>query len=436
MRYKYEFSTGDEVVEVSEEWDRILRELDHEEHYSDIKETKPCVHYDAFEDPGDLVHSDDRGIAAMFDGSPAFDYAVSHLKPRHYDLLCRRVLRGEMYTEIAKEYGCSNSSLTRVFRQACIRLARFYNEGLELIAENAGKPESEKIRCVPYGLTPKDVTAIRDYRREHKDIKEIMELTGATRHAVTRALHENPVLDAPCPYCGKSVPQEPFGHMRTFCSDTCYERFFRENSLGGRSEYQTSKRIKYLTREQKLAIDYYRQFHLTHKTIRRIMGLSEQIVSAHCYEHELPYTPCLYCGKKIPGTKGGKLIKYCSKTCRDKFFANRWKMKTHSVGRAPEMTITMPEQLYYAVELRDHGVLQEDLIALTGLSEQRLEILFRFDDSVVRECPVCHARFKAVTENNKYCSAKCREKAKNKRKRKRKRAERKTRSKEQHEQKV
>lgn len=123
------------------------------------------------------------------------------------------------------------------------------------------------------------------------------------------------------------------------------------------------KRIKYLTREQKLAIDYYRQFHLTHKTIRRIMGLSEQIVSAHCYEHELPYTPCLYCGKKIPGTKGGKLIKYCSKTCRDKFFANRWKMKTHSVGRAPEMTITMPEQLYYAVELRDHGVLQEDLIA-------------------------------------------------------------------------
>ena len=100
------------------------------------------------------------------------------------------------------------------------------------------------------------------------------------------------------------------------------------------------------------------------------------------------------------------------------------------------MTITMPEQLYYAVELRDHGVLLEELIALTGLSEQRLEILFRFDDSVVRECPVCHARFKAVTQNNKYCSAKCREKAKNKRKKKRKRTERKASFKEQYEQKI
>ena len=436
MKYKYEFSTGDEEIEVSRKWDRILHELDHAENYSDIKETRSCVHYDAFENPGDLVHTLDRGITSMFDGSPAFDYAVAHLKPRHYDLIVRRVIRGEMYTEIAKEYGVDPSSLTKMFKQASIRFTRFYNEGQALISENCGKPESEKIRCVPYGLTPEDVTAIREYRREHKTIKEIMALVGATKHAVTRCLHENPVLDAPCPYCGKSVPQDPFGNMRTFCSDTCYERFFRENSLGGQSEYKTGKEKKYLTREQKLAIDYYRQYHLTHKTIRRIMGLSEQIVSAHCFEHELPYTPCLYCGKMIPGTKGGKLIKYCSKTCRDKYFSNQWKMKTHSVGRAPEMTITMPEQLYYAVELRDHGVLLEELIALTGLSEQRLEILFRFDDSVVRECPVCHARFKAVTQNNKYCSAKCREKAKNKRKKKRKRTERKASFKEQYEQKI
>ena len=61
MKYKYEFSTGDEEIEVSRKWDRILHELDHAENYSDIKETRSCVHYDAFENPGDLVHTLDRG---------------------------------------------------------------------------------------------------------------------------------------------------------------------------------------------------------------------------------------------------------------------------------------------------------------------------------------------------------------------------------------
>ena len=68
MKYKYEFSTGAEEIEVSDKWDQILKKLDQEERYSDIKETKPCVHYDAFREPGDLVHYSDRGIAALFDG--------------------------------------------------------------------------------------------------------------------------------------------------------------------------------------------------------------------------------------------------------------------------------------------------------------------------------------------------------------------------------
>ena len=89
------------------------------------------------------------------------------------------------------------------------------------------------------------------------------------------------------------------------------------------------------------------------------------------------------------------------------------------------MTLPMPEQLYYAVELYDHGILQETVIALTGLSEERLEALFRFDDSHIRECPVCHARFQPVNESHRYCSSKCREKAKQKRRRARKKAERK-----------
>ena len=426
MKYKYDFSTGGEEIEVSKKWDRILRELDHEETYSDIKQTKPCVHYDAFEDPGYLANSLDKGITSLFDGSPAFDYAVAHLLPKYYDLLKRRVLSGEMFTEIAKDYGVGPSNIRKEFQLAVTRFTKLYNEGLFLCSsENLGKPESERIRCIPYGLTPEDVIAIRAYRREHKSIREIMALVGATRHAVTRCLHENPVLDAPCPYCGKPVPQDPYGNMRTFCSDTCYERFFRENSLGGRSGFKTFKGKKYLTREQKLAIDYYRQLHLGHRQIRKIMGLSEQVVSAHCYEHELPWTPCLHCGKKIPGTKGGKLIKYCSPECRNKYWGHEHKMRSHQIGRPPEMTLPMPEQLYYAVELYDHGILQETVIALTGLSEERLEALFRFDDSHIRECPVCHARFQPSNESHRYCSSKCREKAKQKRRRARKKAERK-----------
>ena len=428
MKYKYEFSTGDEEIEVSKKWDRILHELDHAENYADIKETRSCVHYDALDDPGFLVNAHDKGISSLFDGSAAFDYAVAHLKPRQYDLLYRRVIRGEMFTVIAKDYGVDPSGLTKLFKLACKRFIKYYDEG-KRHAETTG----ELPLIIPYGLDEETVKAIRAYRAEHKTKKEIMALTGATIHAVTRCLHENPVLEAPCPYCGKAVPQEPYGRMRTFCSDTCYERFFRENSLGGQSEYRTTKGKQYLTREQILAIDYYRQFYLSHKTIRRIMGLSEQLVSAHCYEHELPYTLCLHCGKKIPGTKGGHLIKYCSKTCRDKYFSNKWKMKTHRAGRQPEMTITMPEQLYYAVELHDYGVLQDTVIALTGLSEQRLEVLFRFDDFLVRECPVCHARFKPVNENNRYCCAECRRKAKNIRVRNRKKAERKARLKKQNE---
>ena len=87
----------------------------------------------------------------------------------------------------------------------------------------------------------------------------------------------------------------------------------------------------------------------------------------------------------------------------------------------------MPEQLHYAVELHDHGILQETVIALTGLSEEKLDALFRFDDSRIRECPVCHGRFQPSNESHRYCSAKCREKFKQKRRRARKQAERKAR---------
>ena len=162
MKYKYEFSTGDEEIEVSKKWDRILHELDHAENYADIKETRSCVHYDALDDPGFLVNAHDKGISSLFDGSAAFDYAVAHLKPRQYDLLYRRVIRGEMFTVIAKDYGVDPSGLTKLFKLACKRFIKYYDEG-KRHAETTG----ELPLIIPYGLDEETVKAIRAYRAEH-----------------------------------------------------------------------------------------------------------------------------------------------------------------------------------------------------------------------------------------------------------------------------
>ena len=40
MKYRYAFTTGEEVVEISEEWAAVLEEMDHEEQLSNRRETR------------------------------------------------------------------------------------------------------------------------------------------------------------------------------------------------------------------------------------------------------------------------------------------------------------------------------------------------------------------------------------------------------------
>ena len=40
MKYRYAFTTGEEAVEISEEWAAVLEEMDHEEQLSNRRETR------------------------------------------------------------------------------------------------------------------------------------------------------------------------------------------------------------------------------------------------------------------------------------------------------------------------------------------------------------------------------------------------------------
>ena len=121
MKYQYRFATECVEVDIDEEWVCVLREFDRQERNGNIKAEKGSIHYDAFGFVPDFMGLLEKGyspkdetLAQIFDGSPAFEYALEHLTPRHCDVILRRAVLEESFPSIASAIGCMLGNFQRV----------------------------------------------------------------------------------------------------------------------------------------------------------------------------------------------------------------------------------------------------------------------------------------------------------------------------------
>ena len=376
MEYEYDFVTENETVEVSEKVYALLKDADRLEH-NNARTYRRWIHsLDAYGFEPEFMAVEDDYFKEEPPASPAYQYAMRHLLPKHQDILMRRLVQGEQYSTIAKSYNTSVTTIHHAFTNAKERFMHYYNDGLWIFSEeNRSLPEADRIRYIPYGLTPDLVKQIRKLRSENKTLETIAEMLGVPTCRVTSCLRQNPITETKCLNCGNPIKQIDKGVLQSFCNRKCNDQWFqREGMVLNACPTQKRKKV-YLSREQQIAVDFYRQIFVPNRDIQKILRVQYGYITAHCNAHPLPYTLCLYCGKQVPGVSGEQRKRYCSKEC-GMHYNNR--LPSRRKGPKLPPVIPTPEQLYLAIEMHDARRSLKKIEKKSGLSQDLIEILFRF----------------------------------------------------------
>ena len=167
-------------------------------------------------------------------------------------------------------------------------------------------------------------------------------------------------------------------------------------------------------------INFYRQLYIPVPRIGQILGIPRIHIQAFVNEFPLPYTLCQFCGAKIPTPATRKLRKYCSNKCRERHDNRIRTMRKRNGGNVRQRILPSPEQIEYALILRDECFTFKQIRRIAGLSRQDTDELFRFCKTVVIKCHYCRKSFATEDMQECYCSQRCQDKAKAKRKKKRK----------------
>lgn len=387
MKYQYRFGTGHEDVEVDEEWYTVLRELDRQEYNSNRRETRRHVHIDAYPYVPEFYGKEDQGysdvefdLTALFDGSPAFEHAVSYLLPRHRDVLYRRAVLGETFRSIAESYDTLPSVICSYYQRLCERFRKHYNEWVWIKSDENSAPEGAgNITTLTSGLTKEQIMQIRAYRYAYKTGKDIARLVGVPYYRVQVCLRENPILATKCPACSEMVTQPPTGAMRVFCSHKCYLKWVRDYAFNYDVYGPVTRSKASFTLHQKMIINFYRQMYIPVPSIAKIVGVPRLHVSAYVREYPLPYTLCRSCGEKIYPQDTRKLLRYCSEKCKERYDNRMARLKKHSILPPHKRMLPTYEQLKHALDLYDAHHNTDQIHLLTAMTPEDTEDLFRFE---------------------------------------------------------
>ena len=422
MLYTYKFVTGDETIEVDEETYAILKDADRLERNSSIKYRKSTNSIDAYGFEPSFMGVEDEKFKNDPTKSPAYEYAMSHLTPRYQAIMIHRLIHGKKWQEVADACNSTMHAVWHSFEKAKKLFLQHYEEGVWLFsAENVTRPANDRIHYIPPGLNIEQIEKIREYRSQGLSQYKIADIMGLPRNQVMSCLRKNPILEFKCLYCGKMVPQNGRGELQKYCSRQCYQRWYRkEYSL--QTEQPVQGKHALMNRQQRIAADYYLQIHIPRIQIAKIMDIPHSYIVAHATGFPLPYTECVTCGKKIPGNGGQPQSKYCSRQCK-----NRHDHLSSKARKLNIPNIVTPEQLYYAVELRDDCYTYDQICRLTDIPEEKLPIVFRFHKEVNRTCLFCKKPFTTTSVHQLHCSEECRNQEKEKRRVKRLNAKRRKR---------
>ena len=132
MKYRYAFTTGEEAVEISEEWAAVLEEMDHEEQLSNRRETRRHQSLD------DLLY---EGLDFASDGdaeSPLlekeFTAELAEALGKLTDIQRRRLLmhcEGMTVREIASREKASAMSCEESIQGAVKKMKKFFEVPLQ-----------------------------------------------------------------------------------------------------------------------------------------------------------------------------------------------------------------------------------------------------------------------------------------------------------------
>jgi hypothetical protein len=376
MEYTYKFSTGEEIIEVDDKAYAALKEEDRLERNNAQTYHRHIHSLDAYGFEPEFMAVEDDTFKEELPSSPAYKYAIRHLIPKHQDLLIRRLVHGEQFPRIAQSYNTSTTAIHHLYTHAKERFLHFYSDGLWIYSkENTSCPEAERIRYIPFGLTPSQVQQIRTLRYEHNTLDAIAKQVGVPKNRVKVCLRHNPITKLKCLNCCAAIKQIYAGKLQNFCCKPCYYKWFHKEGMVHNTCPTIKKKRNYMSRQQQIATDFYRQLLIPQKDIAKIIGVSDDYISAHCYVHPLPYTQCLYCGKQVPGVKGKRTEKYCSPACCTDYWNY---IKNQKKGQKPKLIIPPVEQVYHAIELRDAGISYKKIQKQSGLSKENIDTLFQF----------------------------------------------------------
>lgn len=381
MKYEYKFRTGEEPVEIDDEWAEVLKDLDHQERRGEYKDVHHTIHYDAFPAVGDYLGKEDADLAAMFDGSPAFEYARKRISERDMEILTRHVVNGESFVVIGASYGITESAASTAFHKNLKRFGKYYTDGAWInSSKNKSYPGIGRVLSIPYKLTPEQAQAIRVYRWQCYCYRDIAQLVGVNMNQVLMCLNENPVMQSVCPTCGKEIHQAYRQRTRVFCSRQCYLVWYNE-SCNKEKRLPPLKARQYLERPQELVLQYYKQARVSYKRMSKLTHIPLRIITAYFNTNPLPYTICMSCGARIMESNPRNMIKvFCSQKCMDHYHNMEFYYKAYkNMELYPKPTIPPPLTLFMAIEMLDTGYSRDEIMCCTGLSEIDIESLFRYD---------------------------------------------------------
>lgn len=386
MKYKYRFSDDQVDIEVDEKWGAVLEDLDRKERNNNYSEVKKSIHYDAFDFEPDFMGEEDKALTALFDGSPAYEYAIQRIPKRGAEILLRRALKKEKFIDIATSYGIERANAMSRYYYARDRFIKFYKDGAWIYSsQNKDIPGAGKVLSIPAKLTPDQVVAIREQRMIGHSHTQIANRLGVPRNQVVRCLNENPIIGNRCPTCGNLILQVPGKKVVFFCSKKCYFAWYN-NSCAKEQKHPLLRRFV-LSRPQELVVQYYKQYLVSYERMRKLTGIPMRSITAFFMTKPLPYTICRNCGEKITGQADRNRIKlFCSQKCRDHYYNMEFYYReNYGVEIYGKPTIPSPDQLYMAIDMHDSGYPRDGVSACTGLTEDELEALFRYDEETVLE---------------------------------------------------
>ena len=128
MKYTYEFSDEENIIEIDEYWSDILIDLDRAENTNQKKESRRHYHLEAcIYDGTDFIDNNDE-IESMFKEPSKEDLlhtAISKLKPKQRELINAIYFEGVSVNDYAAQEGVKQNAISMRLARAKNNLKKF-----------------------------------------------------------------------------------------------------------------------------------------------------------------------------------------------------------------------------------------------------------------------------------------------------------------------